>query len=227
MDHWGKLIIYLSLSLLDRISLNLTQVTPTSSSSNTTTIYSLTQTGISWDADKHKYGTREATLSSLSSSDNNISAILIPPPKWQEVWAEKWGKGYNSTNLPDLASWEAFQVWMRVAGLPDFRYYIKRGINGDGWDIYIYIYIHCWWRILGWIKFTCSHTPLYYFFSLLKKIIFSKSGSWFTWWSMATRYLRQWVEIDSRGERNVIILFLPPLSLFQHSMLDHSMELNP
>ncbi len=40
---------------------------------------------------------------------------------WRTAWPEKWGNGYNSSNLPDLATWERFHVWMRKAGLPTFR----------------------------------------------------------------------------------------------------------
>jgi hypothetical protein len=32
-----------------------------------------------------------------------------------------WANGYTAANLPDLKKWERFQVWMRKAGLPNFR----------------------------------------------------------------------------------------------------------
>jgi hypothetical protein len=56
-----------------------------------------------------------------STKQSQIPTMLIPPPQWRRAWPERWGNGYNASNLPDLKSWERFQVWMRKAGLPTFR----------------------------------------------------------------------------------------------------------
>ncbi len=46
---------------------------------------------------------------------------MIPPPQWRAAWPEKYEQGYTVDNLPDLKSMERFQVWMRKAGLSQFR----------------------------------------------------------------------------------------------------------
>ncbi len=56
-----------------------------------------------------------------AQADAEIRKNLVPPPEWRAAWPEKYGYGYNTSNLPDLKTWERFQVWMRTAGLYTFR----------------------------------------------------------------------------------------------------------
>ncbi|KAI9218173.1 CDC50/LEM3 family [Blastocladiella britannica] len=70
------------------------------------TDFEFSDKGIAWPADASKYGT-------LTGFDANVH---LPPPHWK-VWYPT-GK-YPSA--PDFATNERFQVWMRTAGLPNFR----------------------------------------------------------------------------------------------------------
>ncbi|KAB5572693.1 CDC50 family protein [Coniochaeta sp. 2T2.1] len=68
--------------------------------------------GIAWSSDRALYG----------KTKYNISQI-VPPPNWHE----RYPNGYTESNPPpDLAEWEAFMVWMRTAGLPDFSKLYQR-----------------------------------------------------------------------------------------------------
>jgi LEM3 (ligand-effect modulator 3) family / CDC50 family len=80
--------------------------------------YVLQTTGITWPSDSNKYGV--SAWNSTASDRDQIPTKLIPPPYWRAAFP-KWERGYNATNLPDLKTWERFQVWMRTAGLPTFR----------------------------------------------------------------------------------------------------------
>ncbi|KAF5026148.1 hypothetical protein F66182_1712 [Fusarium sp. NRRL 66182] len=76
-------------------------------------------TGISWDSDKDLYGATK-----YKASD------IIPPPNW----AERYPNGYtDETPPPDLKNWEAFQVWMRTAGLPTFSKLYQRNDSQAMW----------------------------------------------------------------------------------------------
>ncbi|KAI8910861.1 CDC50/LEM3 family [Gorgonomyces haynaldii] len=81
--------------------------------------YAFGTTGIAWPEDAAVYKRTnwlsDATLTPL------IPTHLIPPPQWRKAWPQLYANGYNATNVPDLAQWERFQVWMRKAGLPQFR----------------------------------------------------------------------------------------------------------
>lgn len=69
--------------------------------------YNFSLKGISWGSEGDLYG-----KSKYKPSD------VVPPPNWQEQYPED---GYNNqSSLPDLHTDEAFQVWMRTAGLPTF-----------------------------------------------------------------------------------------------------------
>ncbi|KAF9732130.1 hypothetical protein PMIN06_002625 [Paraphaeosphaeria minitans] len=68
--------------------------------------YNLTAKGISWASEGALYGETK-----YKPKD------VVPPPNWADQYPED---GYDSTSLPDLHTWEAFQVWMRTAGLPTF-----------------------------------------------------------------------------------------------------------
>ena len=77
-----------------------------SSSLNET--YVMTNQGIAWSSDAALYG----------MTAYNYSQIAVPPN-----WVKRWGPdGYTADNPPpNLNTDEAFQVWMRLAGLPTFN----------------------------------------------------------------------------------------------------------
>lgn len=77
--------------------------------------YNLTEKGISWSSEGDLYGQTK-----YKPKD------VVPPPNWADQYPED---GYDSTSLPDLHTWEAFQVWMRTAGLPTFSKLAKRNDN--------------------------------------------------------------------------------------------------
>jgi hypothetical protein len=68
--------------------------------------YNMTQYGIAWGSEKDLYGVSEY-------EDTKV----VPPPNWADSYPSD---GYASTGLPDIHTWEPFQVWMRTAGLPTF-----------------------------------------------------------------------------------------------------------
>jgi hypothetical protein len=67
-----------------------------------------TDKGIAWSSDKDKYG---------KTSYTDLSKVL-PPPHWVNRYENQT---YTKETLPNLAEDEHFQVWMRTAGLPNFR----------------------------------------------------------------------------------------------------------
>lgn len=74
--------------------------------------YTMTNKGIAWSSDTALYG----------KTKYNYSQI-VPPPNWKE----RYPNDYNENNPPpDLASDQAFMVWMRTAGLPDFSKLYQR-----------------------------------------------------------------------------------------------------
>jgi hypothetical protein len=65
----------------------------------------MTNQSIAWSSDKDLYGTTQYKRDQV-----------VPPPNWRERIPE-----YNDNfPFPDLHEDEAFQVWMRTAGLPTF-----------------------------------------------------------------------------------------------------------
>jgi hypothetical protein len=90
---------------------------PSASSTNggntTSEVYVMNSTsGISWDSDKALYG-------QTSYEPDQI----IPPPNWQI----RYPNNYTTDNPPpNLELDEAFQVWMRTAGLPTFSKLAQR-----------------------------------------------------------------------------------------------------
>lgn len=81
-------------------------------SSNTT--YNMTNKGIAWSSDSALYG----------ETDYKPEDVM-PPPNWRKRYPE-----YNSSfPFPDLHTDEAFQVWMRTAGLPTFSKLALRNDN--------------------------------------------------------------------------------------------------
>lgn len=87
---------------------------------NTTTTnkpYILTDVGISWKSDMKKY----------SSAGYTDLTKIRPPPNWRS-----FPKGYSATSPPiDLSKDEHFQVWMRTAGLPNFRKLYSKNEQDD------------------------------------------------------------------------------------------------
>ncbi|RIB05320.1 CDC50/LEM3 family [Gigaspora rosea] len=70
--------------------------------------YILLSKDISWPSDRQKYG--------LTSYELNQ---IVPPPDWANAYPN--GTYTADAPPPDLSTNELFQVWMRTAGLPDFR----------------------------------------------------------------------------------------------------------
>ncbi|KAL9097844.1 MAG: hypothetical protein Q9165_000170 [Trypethelium subeluteriae] len=67
--------------------------------------YSMTSQGIAWSSDRDLYKPTAYTPDQV-----------VPPPNWRVQYPT-----YNATfPIPNLQQWEAFQVWMRTAGLPTF-----------------------------------------------------------------------------------------------------------
>ncbi|KAL5121468.1 alkylphosphocholine resistance protein lem3 [Pleosporales sp. CAS-2024a] len=77
-----------------------------------TQFYNFTTKGIAWTSEGDLY----------RKSAYNASDVAVPP-FWQEQWP---ANGYEDTGLPDLHTWETFQVWMRTAGLPTFSKLAQR-----------------------------------------------------------------------------------------------------
>ncbi|KAI3404955.2 mug89 [Candida oxycetoniae] len=68
--------------------------------------YVFADTDIAWPSDRnHKF-----KKTTYKPED------VVPPPNWDKMFPE----GYNSTNMPDLQTWEHLQNWMRTAALPNF-----------------------------------------------------------------------------------------------------------
>ena len=76
--------------------------------------YNMTENGISWNSDRALYAPTKYD-----------PADIVPPPNWHLRYQD----GYTSENLPHLENDEAFQVWMRTAGLPNFSKLAKRNDN--------------------------------------------------------------------------------------------------
>lgn len=67
--------------------------------------YVLTNKGIARSVDKDRY-----------KRTSYLPSNIVPPPNWHHMFPN----GYNSTNIPNLETWEEFQIWMRTAALPEF-----------------------------------------------------------------------------------------------------------
>ncbi|KAF2085779.1 CDC50 family protein-like protein [Saccharata proteae CBS 121410] len=77
--------------------------------------YNMTNKGIAWDSDKDLYKETVYTVDQV-----------VPPPNWQV----RYPNGYDEDRpLPNLHDDEAFQVWMRTAGLPTFSKLAMRNDN--------------------------------------------------------------------------------------------------
>ncbi|KAF9186312.1 hypothetical protein BGZ51_002891 [Haplosporangium sp. Z 767] len=90
---------------------------PFDSTTNNNKSYILTSSGISWKSDARKYGPTTYT---------NFSMIR-PPPNWGN-----FPNGYSAESPPiDPSKDEHFQVWMRTAGLPNFRKLYSKNEQDD------------------------------------------------------------------------------------------------
>lgn len=102
----------------DTISLALNTTSGTGPQS-TGTSYLFTSKGIAWSSDGDKYSKPEANALNLANT--------LPPPNWALQYPNGTYSSYES--VPDLKKNEHFQVWMRTAGLPNFRKLYGRNDN--------------------------------------------------------------------------------------------------
>lgn len=72
--------------------------------------YNFTDQNIAWPGEAKKY-----VSTPIGNGYTSVEEIA-PPPNWQL----QYPNGYNSSNLPNLATDYRFQNWMRTAGLPTF-----------------------------------------------------------------------------------------------------------
>ncbi|KAM0459358.1 hypothetical protein ACHAPV_005540 [Trichoderma viride] len=85
---------------------------PGAKSNQTETYFMENNTNIAWSSDKDLYNPTK-----YKPSD------VLPPPNWRE----RYPNNYTEENPPpNLKTWEAFQVWMRTAGLPTFSKLYQR-----------------------------------------------------------------------------------------------------
>jgi hypothetical protein len=70
------------------------------------TQYTFTESGIAWPSDSSKYKPTAYTPNEV-----------VPPPNWA-IYANNFT---TRGGIPDISKDEHFQVWMRTAGLPNFR----------------------------------------------------------------------------------------------------------
>ncbi|KAJ3070989.1 hypothetical protein HDU98_005951 [Podochytrium sp. JEL0797] len=75
-------------------------------------------TGLAWPSDAAKFQT--STLFAPGTVSGNLTTMVFPPPQWIASFPE-YANGYTTANYPNVANMERFQVWMRPAGLPNFR----------------------------------------------------------------------------------------------------------
>ncbi|PQE27373.1 hypothetical protein CJF32_00000341 [Rutstroemia sp. NJR-2017a WRK4] len=75
------------------------------------TYYMKNNSDISWGSDRELYG----------QTKYNWSEVAVPPN-----WEKRYPHGYSDDYHPDLENDEAFQVWMRLAGLPTFSKLVQR-----------------------------------------------------------------------------------------------------
>lgn len=94
---------------------NLNATNP-SQNENSPSVYNMTTDGISWAHEGDLYG-----------KTNYKPSDVVPPPNWQDQFVN--GTYDSMSELPNLHTWEAFQVWMRTAGLPTFSKLAQRNDN--------------------------------------------------------------------------------------------------
>lgn len=68
--------------------------------------YKMTSKGIAWKLNPNRYKKTKYDYRDI-----------VPPPNWYKWFPD----GYNSTNVPDILTWEQFQNWMFTLALQDFN----------------------------------------------------------------------------------------------------------
>ena len=102
---------------------------------NEITSYNMTVQGTSWSHEGDLYGETKYKPDQV-----------VPPPNWQEQYPD--GQYNSNASLPNLHTWEQFQVWMRTAGLPTFSKLYQRN---DKEVLRAGTY-----RLLIWDRMTCT-----------------------------------------------------------------------
>ena len=88
------------------------QLNPKDSNDQDGVEYEMTDQGIAWSSDANLYNPTSYKVEDV-----------VPPPNW----VLRYPNNYTDTNRPpNLKTDEAFQVWMRTAGLPNFSKLAKR-----------------------------------------------------------------------------------------------------
>ncbi|KAF7861383.1 hypothetical protein EAF04_007948 [Stromatinia cepivora] len=95
----------------DTFSFPILQNVAGGSSANGTIYPMKNNSDVSWSSDRALYG----------PTKYNWSDVIVPPN-----WVERYPNNYSDDYHPDLANDEAFQVWMRLAGLPTFSKLVQR-----------------------------------------------------------------------------------------------------
>ncbi|KAJ6440479.1 LEM3/CDC50 family protein [Purpureocillium lavendulum] len=85
---------------------------PPNATGNETLPYNMTTKGIAWTSDRDLYGQTKYKPTEV-----------LPPPNWAKLYPNNYTEDHPPPNLKD---WEAFQVWMRTAGLPSFSKLYQR-----------------------------------------------------------------------------------------------------
>lgn len=101
-------------SMFNDTFLNPVLLNPSGGGSSNVT-YNMTNEGIAWSSDADLYGEAPYTVDDV-----------LPPPNWRERYPDGYTADYP---IPDLKTWEEFQVWMRTAGLPTFSKLALRNDN--------------------------------------------------------------------------------------------------
>lgn len=76
-------------------------------------LYNLSDSGIAWGSEGDLY----------KKSEYGVDDV-VPPPNWKDRYEN--GNYSSLSELPNIHTWEAFQVWMRTAGLPTFSKLARR-----------------------------------------------------------------------------------------------------
>ncbi|XBW38417.1 hypothetical protein QEN19_004005 [Hanseniaspora menglaensis] len=75
-----------------------------------------TTTGITWGDNSDRFKKTKLDYSKIA-----------PPPYWKQMFPD----GYNSTNVPDISSWEHFQNWMSNPALPIFSKLMGKNLDSS------------------------------------------------------------------------------------------------
>ncbi|KAI9329550.1 CDC50/LEM3 family [Obelidium mucronatum] len=96
----------------------ISDLTPVTLANKSPVVFS--SSGLAWPSDSAKFQT--SSLFTAGTVSGNLSTLVFPPPQWVTAFpGQDFSKGYTVNNFPDVGKMERFQVWMRPAGLPNFR----------------------------------------------------------------------------------------------------------